>query len=195
VSIGDTLRIVISALDDAGIPHMIAGSMASSYHGEPRATQDIDLVIDPASAEAVHDFGARLDRDRFYVPDVAAAFAGRETFNVIDTATGWKVGLIVHRDRPYSRTEFARRRAADIDGIPVYIATAEDTVLTKLEWSRLGASERQLRDVAAIVRAAGDALDRDYLTMGRGAWRASRPPRGAVVTRRRRGSGLVAAGS
>lgn len=163
MSLADTLRAVVDALDGAGIPHMLAGSLASSYHGEPRATQDVDIVVDPPSAEALDRFVASLNRGRFYVGDHRAAFARREPFNVIDTTTGWKVDLIVRRDRTYSRTEFDRRQPADIEGIGVYVATAEDTILTKLEWAKLGESERQLRDIEAIVRATGDSLDNSYL--------------------------------
>jgi hypothetical protein len=46
---------VIGALDRAGIRYMLTGSFASSYHGSPRATQDIDIV-------RVHN--AKTDRDR-----------------------------------------------------------------------------------------------------------------------------------
>ena len=164
MSLADTLRVVVEALENARVPHMLAGSLASTYHGEPRATQDVDIVIDPASREALDDFAAALNRDRFYVGDHRAAFARREAFNVIDLTTGWKVDLIVRRDRTYSRTEFERRQPADVEGIPVYVATAEDTILTKLEWAKLGESERQLRDVEAVIRAIGDSLDRPYLT-------------------------------
>jgi hypothetical protein len=163
MSLADTLNVVVKALDAAGIPHMLAGSLASTYHGEPRATQDIDIVVDPPSREALDHFVASLSRDRFYVGDHRAAFAQREPFNVIDTSTGWKVDLIVRRDRAYSHAELERREPADIEGIPVYVATAEDTILTKLEWAKMGESERQLRDVEASVRARGDSLDRSYL--------------------------------
>jgi len=59
--------------------------------------------------------------------------------------------------------ELSRREPALIEGIPVYVAAAEDTILTKLEWARLGESERQLRDVAGIVRTSGETVDRAYL--------------------------------
>jgi hypothetical protein len=163
MSLADTLRIVVEALEDSRVPHMLAGSLASTYHGEPRATQDVDIVVDPPSQDALDHFAAELDRDRFYVGDHRTAFARRDAFNVIDTTTGWKIDLIVRRERTYSRTEFERRQPADVEGIPVYVATAEDTILTKLEWAKLGESERQLRDVQAVVRAAGDTLDRSYL--------------------------------
>ena len=152
---------------------MLAGSLASSYHGEPRATQDFDIVVDPPSDEALDQFVGSLDRE-LYVGDHRAALARREPFNVIDVSSGWKVDLIVRRDRPYSRTEFERRQPADIEGIPDYVATAEDTILTKLEWARLDESERQFRDVEAIVRTVGDATSRSACV------RAMQPAEGAA---------------
>jgi hypothetical protein len=163
VTLGDTLRAVVTALDAAGIRHMLAGSLASTFHGEPRATQDVDLVIDAEDAESLDRFIALLAVERFYVGDHRAAFARRRSFNVIDRTNGWKVDLIVRRDRPFSRTEFDRRVPATIEGVEVAVATAEDVILSKLEWATLGGSERQLRDVEAVVRAAGGSLDMPYL--------------------------------
>ncbi|HXH57072.1 hypothetical protein [Iamia sp.] len=159
-----SLGAIIDALDGAGIPHMLAGSFASSLHGLARTTADIDLVIDPA-AGAVDRFVDRLDVDRFYVDRQAARRASdqRDQFNVIDTATGWKVDLIVKKDRPFSVTEFERRSPATVLGVPVLVATAEDTVLAKLEWSRGSDSDRQRRDVTEILRIRAAGLDEAYL--------------------------------
>lgn len=165
MTLAGTLRIVIAALEAAGVPHMIAGSLASTFHGEPRATQDVDMVIDPEAAPALDRFVALLDRERFYVGDHRSAFARREMFNIIDVTNGWKVDLIVRRHRPYSRTEFDRRQRARIEGVEVHVATAEDVVLSKLEWARRGESERQVRDVRAVIRAARGGLDRPYLEL------------------------------
>ena len=86
----------------------------------------------------------------------------RSSFNVIDEATGWKVDLIVRRDRPFSRMEFARRERAMVAGVPVFVATAEDSVLSKLEWARAGGSDRQLDDAANVLRVRQN-LDHSYL--------------------------------
>lgn len=157
----DLLALVVGLLDEAGIPHMLAGSFASTYHGEPRMTRDIDLVIDHTT-EAIREFVDRLDRDRFYIGDAVGAVQGRDMFNIVDTASGWKVDLIVRKERPFSIEEFRRRVPATIEGVDVFVATAEDTVLAKLEWARQSGSERQLGDVLAVARA--QPLDRDYLT-------------------------------
>jgi hypothetical protein len=110
------LSTVVGLLDRAGIPHMLVGSMASTFHGEPRMTRDIDMVIDP-TPESMERFVATLDRSRYYVDDAAEAVRRRDMCNVIDTETGWKVDLIVRKDRPFSREEFRRRQPAVIGGV------------------------------------------------------------------------------
>jgi len=158
----DLLAEVVHRLDTAGIAHMVAGSLSSSFHGEPRSTQDIDLVIDP-DATSLAMFTAGWDRPRFYVGDGPTALRNRSQFNIIDTTTGWKIDLILRKDRAFSRAEFARRRPVDILGVATFIATAEDTILAKLEWAGQGGSERQLADVVSILRTVADDLDDDHL--------------------------------
>ena len=158
------LREIVAALDAQAVPHMLAGSFASTHHGVPRTTHDIDLVIDPTAA-ALERFVEGLDPERFYVSPEAAreAWRRRGQFNVVDLETGWKVDLILCKDRPFSHEEFRRRQPATLLGAKVFVATAEDTVLAKLEWARLGESERQLRDVVGILQMQGTRLDRLYI--------------------------------
>ena len=154
------LSFIVASLDDAEIPHMLAGSMASTFHGEPRMTRAVDLVIDP-TPDAMQRFVDDLDRSRYDVDDAVGAVRARDMCNVIDTETGWKADLIIRKDRPFSREEFQRRERAVIGDVVLFVATAEDTVLAKLEWRSRSGSEQQLRDVVAIL--AGRDLDTDYL--------------------------------
>lgn len=154
------LKTIVTLLADAEIPHMLAGSMASTFHGEPRMTRDIDMVIAP-TVETMTRFVSALDRDRYYVDDALEAVRRRDMCNVIDVETGWKVDLIVCKDRPFSREEFGRRQPAVVGGVELFVATAEDTVLSKLEWRASSDSERQFRDVVAVLSTQD--LDRDYL--------------------------------
>lgn len=78
-------------------------------------------------------------------------------------ATGWKVDLIICKARPFSIEELRRREAVELFGIRVFLATAEDSILAKLEWAKLGDSERQLRDVAGILSVRSTSLDRPYI--------------------------------
>jgi len=158
------LSAIADRLEAAGIPYMVVGSVAGSFHGEPRTTVDIDIVIDP-SAVSLARFVESLPTEDFYVAVEAAeeALARRTSFNVVEHATGWKIDLLLRKDRPFSVTEFGRRFAAPLLGRMTPIATAEDVVIAKLEWARAGQSERQLRDVAGILAASGETLDTSYL--------------------------------
>jgi hypothetical protein len=160
------LRTVVESLDGAGIPHMVAGSFASTFHSDPRMTRDINLVIDPESEEPLIEFVGCFDQERFYVGNPIAAFAERGMFNIIDTQTGWKADLMIRKDRPFSVREFARREPATISGVATFVASVEDTILAKLDWSRDSESTRQLEDVVGMLRARSGSVDFDYLAAG-----------------------------
>lgn len=161
----DVFRRVIPLLDSAGIPYMLTGSFASAFHGVPRATQDIDLVIAPGP-EQLHTFIRDLPPRAYYV-DEAAALDAEQTegqFNVIDLDAGWKIDLIIRKGRPFSQEEFNRRQPADVWGLSLSVATLEDVILAKLEWAKLGESDRQIEDVAALLRLRESDLDRAYIS-------------------------------
>ncbi len=164
MSRSNPLAAIIRELDRAGIPHMLAGSFASSYHGDPRTTNDIDLVIAPTRT-SLEAFVRSLDPTEYYVSPEAAleAFGRQGQFNVIMLESGWKVDLILRKERAFSHSEFERRELAAIEETPVFVATAEDTIVAKLEWARAGESERQLRDVAGILELRGSSLDLAYI--------------------------------
>jgi len=163
MSATETLGAVVSALDRAGIAHMLAGSFASSLHGVARTTADIDLIVEIGPG-AIDRFIGDLDRDRFYIDEqTARSLLPGGQCNVIDTTTGWKIDLVRIRDRPFSATEFGRRLPAKVLGVPVFVASAEDTVLAKLEWSRASGSGRQIQDVIDLLRVRADDLDGAYL--------------------------------
>jgi hypothetical protein len=156
---------LVRHLEALEIPYMLAGSVASSHHGRPRATNDADVVIDP-TPQALERLVAALMQEGYYVDPTRArsALASRRLFNVIDPETAFKLDLIIRKERPFSREEFARRVRHDVAGLSIQLATAEDTILAKLEWARkAGGSERQLDDVAGILQISGARLDRAYI--------------------------------
>ncbi len=160
----DVFRRVIGALDNASIPYMLTGSFASSYHGSPRSTQDIDIVISP-TAHQIRTLLTLLPETEYYVDEDAAVDAQKRQgqFNVIDFATGWKVDLIMRKSRTFSRVEFERRSAIEFLGMTLNIATAEDVLLAKLEWAKKGESLRQVEDAVGILKIRLDRLDHDYI--------------------------------
>lgn len=143
---------------------MLTGSFASSFHGAPRATQDIDLVISP-TPDQVRALVLQLPRTEYYVDENAALEAVRSEgqFNVIDLATGWKIDLIVRKSRAFSREEFERRAAGEIEGVRIDITSVEDLIVAKLEWAKVGGSERQVEDAAMLLRRRRSTIDVDYI--------------------------------
>lgn len=160
------LAAIVDVLERAGVPYMVAGSTASTFYAEPRTTHDIDIVVDPSRAQLAAMLQGLPDEEWYASPEAARdALARRAMFNVIHRATGWKVDLIVRKARPFSAEELRRRQRYTIGGVALWLASVEDCILAKLEWAQLaGRSERQLRDVAAMLRVQGDRVDRVYVT-------------------------------
>jgi hypothetical protein len=161
----DVLARLARSLDALAIPYMITGSVASSFHGRPRSTHDADIVIDP-TREALRALVRDLANAGFYLDADRAeqALDSRRQFNVIDTASAFRLDLIVRKDRPFSRMEFSRRQRGELAGTTMSLTTAEDAILSKMEWARqAGGSERQLADARGIVAVRGGDLDRPYI--------------------------------
>lgn len=158
------LRSIVTALDSAGVPFMLTGSLAAAYHGAGRATMDIDVVIDPTPPQLRALVGSLAGSGAYVSTEEAEeALSHRSTFNVVDTTSGWKVDFIVNRDRAFSETELERRQPAEYEGCRLWVASVEDVIVAKLEWAKLGGSARQLEDVAALRRIQAGRLDEAYL--------------------------------
>jgi hypothetical protein len=138
MSIPEVLQRIVGALDQAGISYMLSGSFASAYYGALRATQDIDLVIAATPAQ-LRTFVQALSNDQYYADLAAAleAYNRQSMFNVIDLATGWKIDFIMRKARAFSREEFGRRQMTNLQGMTLFVASAEDVILSKLEWAKV----------------------------------------------------------
>lgn len=165
MSVSDVLGRMIAHLEESGIAYMLVGSFASAFHGALRSTRDIDLVIEASPAQ-LRTLIVALQREGYYaeLSDAMEAFHHESLFNVIDTATEWKIDLIFRKTRAFDQEEFRRRRAAKLYDIQLFVASAEDVVISKLEWAKLGGSLRQIEDVAKVLAAQWTSLDQDYLS-------------------------------
>jgi predicted nucleotidyltransferase len=84
-------------------------------------------------------------------------------FNVLDTTSGWKIDFILKKPAPFHEQAFQRRLSVTFDGVPTSVISAEDLILSKLEWARMGESERQIRDAAVVLEKRREKLDRPYI--------------------------------
>lgn len=164
MAITDVLCRISSALDKAGIPYMLTGSFASAYYATPRSTQDLDLVVE-ASRDQLQLFVQSLAATEYYADLDAAleAHERRSMFNVIDLVSGWKLDFIIRKSRPFSFEEFHRRREVIFEGNKLFVASAEDVIISKLEWAKLAQSQRQIDDAARVLKARNEFLDKTYL--------------------------------
>jgi hypothetical protein len=160
--------LVTSLLDELGIPYVIGGSMASIIHGMLRTTMDVDIVAD-MQPKHVSSFVSGL-QDAFYVDEqtIRQAIQRRSSFNLIHLNTMFKVDIFIPKGRPFDRQQLDRRIAERVrpdSDAQIWVLSAEDVVLAKLEWFRLGGevSERQWRDILGVLKTQQSLLDIDYL--------------------------------
>jgi hypothetical protein len=166
VDVVDITLLVTRALERCGVAYFLGGSLASSFQGEPRATNDVDLVVD-LPPDRVAAFVAALGPD-FDVDADALSRAARErgSWNVIYVPAVTKIDLFVLREAPFDQAEFGRRRLIEVrPGASLFIKSPEDSVLRKLLWYRAGGgvSDRQWRDVVQVLRQSRAVLDDGYL--------------------------------
>ena len=161
------LRPVVEAFDALGVRYFLGGSIASSAHGVARASLDADVIaeLDPAHVERL----AHCLAGAYYIPieQMRTAAAERRSFNLIHLATMFKIDVFVSKGRPFDRSAAERARLQAIGehtDRQFFVASAEDTVLAKLEWFQLGGetSERQWWDIVGVLKV-GDDADRVYL--------------------------------
>ena len=159
------LAEVAAVLNDAGIDYVVTGSVVTSAYGEPRYTQDADVVVaaDPRLGELL---ARAFAPPRYYVDaeDVNESLRKGLICNLIDTDIARKVDFHPLKDEPFERSFFERRRKVLYAGVELWFPSAEDAILSKLRWARAtGDGERHLRDAAAVYEVQGAVLDEGYL--------------------------------
>jgi len=158
---------VIRAFDALKIDYVVVGSIASSIHGEYRASGDIDIL---ARVELQHvDPLVDILKNDFYIDDqmIRRAIAQGRSFNIIHLAAIFKMDIFVPATL-FAEQQLKRREQHEVGSMGqqrIWVSSAEDTILAKLYWYRLGSevSELQWRDVQGIIGTRGEMLDSGYL--------------------------------
>ena len=157
----DVLGDFTKRLEKIGIEYMLVGSMALVHYAMPRTTVDIDIVV-KLLPESLDEFIREFEKD-YYIPLQSAANAVREKrmFNVLNQETVIKIDCVILKADEFQQNIFSRREKVNYSGdFDVWIISKEDLILSKLLWAKKSDSERQMLDVASIIR---NGFDEEYV--------------------------------
>jgi hypothetical protein len=161
----ELLEVMVRIFEKLRIPYFVTGSVAAMAYGEPRLTNDIDIVT---GMEAAHISGllAELPSDQFYVSEdmIRDAIRRRTQFNIIHPASGLKMDIVIRDQCPYNESRFRRiRRIKPGEGYEANFASPEDIIIMKMRYYKEGGSDKHLRDIAGILKISGAEIDRAYI--------------------------------
>lgn len=161
----ELLQKIVDVFEGIQIPYLITGAVAAMAYGEPRLTNDIDIV---AAVEEIHigDLLKAFPSNEFYVDEetMKKAILDGGQFNIIHPASGLKVDIIIKQNTPFDNSRFGRlRRIYPAESYQANFASPEDVIIKKMEYYKGGGSEKHLRDIAGILKISGETVDKDYI--------------------------------
>lgn len=162
----ELLRKIVETFERLNIPYLVTGSVASMAYGEPRLTNDIDIV---AAIEKQHiaDLIKAFPEDEFYISEnsVREAVLHRWQFNIVHPSSGLKADVIIRQNTPFDNSRFSRaQRIYPAESYQANFASPEDVIIKKMEYYKDGGSEKHLRDITGILKISSDLVDRNYIS-------------------------------
>jgi hypothetical protein len=163
----DPFLIYTRKFNELGLRYMVSGSIAAIYYGEPRLTNDVDIVVFLQREDA-----SRIERAfplaDFYCPpgdviQLEAARAQRGHFNLIHHDTGFKADIYVGGRDELHAWGLAHARVVVVGDEQFCLAPPEYVIVRKLQFYREGGSEKHLRDVRGILSGLGGEWNRESL--------------------------------
>lgn len=161
----ELLKIIADCFDSLKIPYFVTGAVASIAYGEPRLTNDIDVVADMSEGH-ISGLKKRFSAPDFYISEGAVrdAIYRRDQFNIIHAASGLKVDVIMPKRTPFDKSRFKRIKRIQIsEETEANFSSPEDVIIKKMDFYRNGGSEKHLRDITGILKISGETLDISYI--------------------------------
>lgn len=160
------LKDITHFLNLQKIPYMITGSWSSIYYGRPRASHDIDFVVElPIEniERIIRVFSKLPETFMLQLETIKEAIENKSLFQVVHLPTTLKVDFWVLTDRGFDIARFMRRKKVKLFNQFMEMSTPEDTVIQKLIWYKKGGIEKHLVDAAFVLQIQGKNLDKEYL--------------------------------
>lgn len=164
----DLVRFSVNLLDKYKINYLLTGSFAVSYYGHPRATHDIDFIVEIPKKDIQKIFKFSKSLGSSFIVDkfqIKKAVVNASEFNILHTKTAIKMDFWIVEKNEFEKNKFKRKKTMFVDGQKVKILSAEDLILTKLLWCKEVRSERHLHDCKGIVEVQKNKLDKKYLNI------------------------------
>lgn len=162
----EILHRVVDVLERLSVPYLVTGSVAAMAYGEPRFTNDVDIVA-AIGERHIPELLAAFPSDEFYIDGdmIREAIRSHGQFNIIHPASGLKVDVMIRSDTAFDASRFSRiRRINPSETFQANFASPEDVIIKKMEYYREGGSEKHLRDITGILKVSGEAVDRNYIS-------------------------------
>ena len=167
----DLLQKVIEVFERARVPYLVTGSVAAMAYGEPRLTNDIDIVA-AINEQHIPELLAAFPSEEFYIDAdmIKEEIRRGGQFNIIHPASGLKVDVLIKNNTEFDTSLFNRpRRIRPVEAYQANFASPEDVIIKKMEYYNKGGSEKHLRDITGILKISKGAVDLEYITR----WAAS----------------------
>lgn len=145
------LNTVTQTLENQDIPYMLSGSLALTLYAIPRATRDIDMIVELQDKHVSKFIEAIKDDFYFHEPTIKEEIKRHGMFNIIHLESSYKVDFIIRSAHPFEILKFQRRKQIDFLGIKIWVITLEDLVISKLVWIQQLESELQKRDIESLL--------------------------------------------
>jgi len=161
----ELLAKVVAVFEQLEIQYLVTGSVAAMAYGEPRLTNDIDIV---AGIQAIHIRGLleSFPMDEYYLDEdmIREAINRFSQFNIIHPASGLKVDIMIKKETPFDQSRFSRiKRIHPAADYAANFAAPEDIIIKKMEYYHEGGSDKHLRDITGMLEISGEIIDLSYI--------------------------------
>jgi hypothetical protein len=163
----ELLGYLVRCLEKLDIPYFITGAVASIAYGEPRLTNDIDIVAEINDGH-ITKLKECFPEDEYYLDSdaILKAINRRHQFSIIHPASGLKIDVMISKGDAFDESRFARiKRMRPLEDIEANFASPEDVIIKKMEYYKEGSSEKHIRDIMGMLKISGEMIDLGYISL------------------------------